>query len=67
MAAGTVTWFDIGKGFGFIQPQNGRKNIVVPVTARQPTRINSLNDGQKFTCDVVTEHGKQGAATLKFG
>ncbi len=60
-----MTWFGIDKGFGFIQPQNGRKNIFVHITALQPTRINSLNDGQKVTYGVVPEHGKQAAATLK--
>jgi len=67
MAAGTVKWFNIDKGFGFIQPQDGGKDVFVHITALQAAGINSLNDGQKVTYDVVTERGKQAAANLKLG
>ena len=67
MAFGTVKWFNIDKGFGFIQPQDGSKDVFVHITALQAAGINSLNDGQKVTYDVVTERGKQAAANLKLG
>ncbi len=67
MAVGTVKWFNIEKGFGFIQPQDGSKDVFVHITALQAAGINSLNDGQKVTYDVVTERGKQAAANLKLG
>jgi len=67
MAAGTVKWFNIDKGFGFLQPQDGSKDVFVHITALQAAGINTLNDGQKVTYDVVTERGKQAAANLKFG
>jgi CspA family cold shock protein len=67
MAAGTVKWFNSDKGFGFIQPQDGGKDVFVHITALQAAGINSLNDGQKVTFDVVTERGKQAAANLKLG
>ena len=65
MAAGTVKWFNSDKGFGFIQPQDGGKDVFVHIPALQAAGINSLNDGQKVTYDVVTERGKQAAANLK--
>jgi len=67
MAAGTVKWFNIEKGFGFIQPQDGSKDVFVHITALQAAGINSLNDGQKVIFDVVTERGKQAVANLKLG
>ncbi len=67
MAFGTVKWFNIEKGFGFIQPQDGSKDVFVHITALQAAGINSLNDGQKVTYEVVTERGKQAAANLKLG
>jgi len=67
MAAGTVKWFNIDKGFGFIQPQDGGKDVFVHITALQAAGTSSLNDGQKVTFDVVTERGKQAAANLKLG
>jgi len=67
MASGTVKWFNTDKGFGFIQPQDGSKDVFVHITALQAAGINSLNDGQKVTYEVVTERGKQAAANLKLG
>ncbi len=67
MATGTVKWFNPEKGFGFIQPQDGGKDVFVHITALQAAGINSLNDGQKVSYDVVAERGKQAAANLKLG
>ncbi len=67
MATGTVKWFNPEKGFGFIQPQDGGKDVFVHITALQAAGINSLNDGQKVSYEVVTERGKQAAANLKLG
>ena len=67
MASGTVKWFNPDKGFGFIQPQDGSKDVFVHISAVQAAGINSLNDGQKVSYDVVTERGKQAAANLKLG
>jgi cold shock protein len=65
MANGTVKWFNPDKGFGFIQPQDGSKDVFVHITALQAAGINSLNDGQKVSYDVITERGKQAASNLK--
>jgi len=67
MATGTVKWFNLDKGFGFIQPQDSGKDVFVHITALQAAGISGLNDGQKVTYDVVTERGKQAAANLKLG
>ena len=67
MAAGTVKWFNGDKGFGFIQPQDGGKDVFVHITAVQAAGLTGLNDGQKVTYDVVTERGKQAAANLQLG
>ena len=65
MATGTVKWFSTEKGYGFIQPQDGGRDVFVHVTAVQAAGLNGLNDGQKVSFDVVTERGKQAAANLK--
>ena len=67
MASGTVGWFNPDKGFGFIEPQDGGKDVFMHITALQAAGISSLNDGQKVSYDVVTERGKQAAANLKLG
>jgi cold shock protein len=67
MATGTVKWFNAQKGFGFIQPDDGSKDVFVHVTAVQAAGLDGLNDGQKVSYEVVTERGKQAAANLKLG
>ncbi len=65
MAMGAVKWFNADKGFGFIQPQDGSKDVFVHITAVQAAGLTGLNDGQKVSYDVVTERGKQAASNLK--
>jgi CspA family cold shock protein len=65
MPTGTVKWFNPDKGFGFIQPQDGGKDVFVHITAVQAAGLQSLNENQKVTYEVVTERGKQAAANLK--
>ena len=65
MPTGTVKWFNPQKGFGFIQPQDGGKDVFVHITAVQAAGLQSLDDNQKVTYEVVTERGKQAAANLK--
>lgn len=67
MAAGTVKWFNGDKGFGFIQPQDGGKDVFVHITAVQAAGLKGLDDGQKVTYDVVTERGKLAATNLQLG
>ncbi len=65
MATGTVKWFNPDKGFGFIQPQDGGRDVFVHITAVQAAGLQSLDENQKVTYEVVTERGKQAAANLK--
>jgi CspA family cold shock protein len=65
MATGTVKWFNPDKGFGFIQPQDGGKDVFVHITAVQAAGLQTLNENQKVSYEVVTERGKQAAANLR--
>ncbi len=65
MAVGTVKWFNATKGFGFIEPQGGGKDVFVHITAVQAAGLTGLNDGQKVSYDVMMERGKEAAANLK--
>ena len=65
MATGTVKWFDARKGFGFIQPEGGGKDVFVHITAVQAAGLNGLDEGQRVTFEVVRERGKEAAANLK--
>ena len=65
MATGTAKWFNPDKGFGFIQPEDGGKDVFVHVTAVQAAGLQSLNENQKVSYEVVTERGKQAAANLR--
>jgi CspA family cold shock protein len=65
MAIGTVKWFNATKGFGFILPQDGGKDVFVHITAVQKAGLTGLKDGQKVSYDIVQERGKAAAANLK--
>ena len=65
MADGTVKWFNATKGYGFIMPGDGGKDVFVHITAVQEAGLRGLNDGQKLTYDVVMERGKAAAINLK--
>ena len=64
MATGTVKWFNATKGFGFIQPDGGGKDVFVHISAVERAGLNSLNEGQKVSFEIVTERGKQAAGNL---
>lgn len=65
MAIGTVKWFNAQKGFGFIQPSDGSRDVFVHVTAVERAGLSGLTEGQKVSFDVVSERGKQAAGNLK--
>lgn len=58
MANGTVKWFNSAKGFGFIQPEDGSKDVFVHASALERAGIASLDDGQKVTYDA--QNGRDG-------
>jgi cold shock protein len=65
MATGTVKFFNSQKGFGFIQPQDGGKDVFVHISAVERAGMSNLNEGQKVSYDVVSERGKLAAANLQ--
>lgn len=58
MATGTVKWFNPTKGYGFIQPDDGSKDVFVHVTAVERSGIGTLREGQRVSFDI--EPGRQG-------
>jgi CspA family cold shock protein len=65
MATGTVKFFNSQKGYGFIQPDNGDRDVFVHISAVERAGMRTLVEGQKVTYDVVTERGKQAAGNLQ--
>jgi len=65
VATGTVKWFNVTKGFGFIQPDAGGKDVFVHISAVKRAGLNGLNEGQKITYEVQQERGKESAVNLK--
>ncbi len=65
MAIGTVKFFNPTKGFGFIQPETGEKDVFVHISAVEQAGMGTLAEGQRVSYDVVTERGKQAAGNLK--
>ncbi len=64
MAIGTVKWFNTQKGYGFIQPDDGSKDVFVHVSAVESAGIRGLMEGQKVSFEIVTDRGKSSAANL---
>ena len=64
MAIGTVKFFDSAKGFGFIQPESGEKDVFVHISAVQNAGMDTLTEGQRVSYEVVTERGKPAAGNL---
>jgi CspA family cold shock protein len=58
MSVGTVKWFNAQKGFGFIQPDDGSKDVFVHISAVERSTLGTLSEGQKLSFDL--ERGQQG-------
>jgi cold shock protein len=67
MNKGTVKWFNGQKGFGFIQPDDGGKDVFVHISAVERAGMSNLNEGQKVTFEVVADRrtGKSSAENLR--
>jgi CspA family cold shock protein len=67
MSIGTVKWFNSQKGFGFVQPEDGDKDVFVHISAVERAGMSTLNEGQKISYDVVADQrsGKSSAENLR--
>jgi cold shock protein len=65
MTTGTVKFFNTSKGFGFIAPEGGGKDVFVHASALEAAGIRSLSEGQRVTCDIQPDARGSKAANLK--
>ena len=67
MAIGTVKWFNQTKGYGFIQPDTGGKDVFVHISAVEKAGFSSLAEGAKVSYEVMANRGKESAENLRLG
>lgn len=67
MATGTVKWFNSTKGYGFIQPDAGGKDVFVHISAVEKAGLRDLAEGAKVSYEVVANRGKESAENLRVG
>ena len=67
MATGIVKWFNSNKGYGFIQPDNGGKDVFVHISAVERAGLSDLREGAKVSYEVVANRGKESAENLTVG
>ena len=67
MATGIVKWFNATKGYGFIQPDNGGKDVFVHISAVEKAGLSNLNEGAKVSYEIVSDRGKESAGNLRVG
>lgn len=65
MATGTVKWFNPVKGFGFIQPESGDKDVFVHISALEKAGMDALVEGQRVSYELITEKGRTSAGNLQ--
>jgi CspA family cold shock protein len=65
MAKGAVKWFNPTKGYGFIQPAGGGKDVFVHISAVERAGLSTLNEGQTVEYEVESSRGKESAVNLK--
>ena len=65
VATGTVKWFNSTKGYGFIQPDNGGKDVFVHISAVEKAGFSSLAEGAKVSYEIVSDRGKESAGNLR--
>lgn len=64
MATGTVKWYNAQKGYGFIEPSDGGKDVFVHATAVEAAGLRGLNDGQQVSYELQQDRGKTSAGNL---
>jgi cold shock protein len=65
VATGTVKWFNATKGYGFIQPDTGGKDVFVHISAVERAGLSTLNEGQTVSYEIVSNRGRESAENLK--
>jgi CspA family cold shock protein len=65
VATGTVKWFNSTKGYGFIQPDSGGKDVFVHISAVERAGFSSLAEGAKVSYEIVSDRGKESAGNLR--
>jgi CspA family cold shock protein len=65
MPSGTVKWFNATKGYGFIQPDGGTKDVFVHISAVERAGLSDLREGAKVSFDIVPNKGKESAENLR--
>ncbi len=65
MPSGTVKWFNAQKGYGFITPDEGGRDVFVHVTAVERAGMDGLREGQKISYEIATQKGKESAVNIK--
>src|SRR5258707_822283 len=65
VASGTVKFFNTTKGYGFIQPDGGGKDVFVHISAVEKAGLDGLREGDKVTYDIISERGKESAGNLR--
>lgn len=65
MATGTVKWFNAQKGYGFIEPEDGGRDVFVHITTVRESGMDTLDEGQRLSFEIVTQRGKSAAGNLK--
>jgi len=64
MPTGTVKWFNAQKGYGFIQPQDGTKDVFVHISALEKAGLSTVKEGQKVSFELTNDRGKESATNL---
>ena len=65
MATGTVKWFNATKGYGFIEPDGGGKDVFIHISAVEKAGLSDLREGDKVSFEVVANRGKESAENLR--
>jgi CspA family cold shock protein len=67
VAIGTVKWFNATKGFGFVEPESGGKDVFVHISAVEKAGFTNLAEGAKVSYEVVENRGREAAENLRIG
>ena len=65
MASGTVKWFNTNKGYGFIEPEDGGKDVFIHISAVEKSGLKTLLENQKITFEINQDKGRSSAANIK--